>query len=114
MKKNMMLITGICLLVLSAHISAFAQEALEQGSSPEIRGDREYVGEFAGFRGNEIQIELERTGYRVSLPLADDVEYLRKDYSSYDPKDLFQGAPVMAIEVGGEIVQVIMLWKLPH
>ena len=111
MKKILILIiTGVCVLFFTAHLAAF-----ERGSR-EVRGDREYIGNFAGFRGNEIQIELAETGYRLSLPLAADVEFLHKDmgYAAYDPKDIFDGAPVKAIEVEKKIVQVIMLWEIPR
>ena len=113
MKKTFIFISvSLCCLFFTAHLA----QADLVGDSPEIRGDDRYVGDFAGFRGNKIQIDLERTGYRVSLPLADDVEYLHKDsgYRSYDPSDIPPEAPVKAIEVDGEIVQVILLWLVPR
>lgn len=100
---------GLSVLFFAAHLAA-------ESESPEIKGDQEYVGNFIGLSGNKIHIELARTGYRVSLPLAADVEYLHKDsgYIPYDPENMLSELPVKAIEVDGRIVQVIMLWEIPR
>jgi len=111
MKKNIMpilILLGLSCLFFIPHLAALEPDG------PKIRGDDRYVGDFAGFRGNKIQIDLERTGYRVSLPLADDVGYMRMDYTPYRRQNLSPGTPVKAIEVEGEIVQVIIQLELPH
>lgn len=112
-RKLHILLWALCIVFLTGQL--FALEGDNRGN-PEIRGDDEYVGNFAGFKGNEIQVDLSRTGYRMSLPLANDVEYLHKDnnYAPFDPEDIRPEAPVKAIEVDGEIVQVIMLWLMPR
>jgi len=110
-RKLHILLWALFIVFLTGQL--FALEGDNRGN-PEIRGDDRYVGDFAGFRGNMIQIDLERTGYRVSLPLADDVGYMRKDYTPYRRENLSPGTPVKAIEVEGEIVQVIIQLELPR
>jgi len=122
MKKNVIVTAGLsclCLLVFAAHLVAFEPGAPVSGDDSRgvvIQGNDQYVGDFAGFRDGKIQINLARTGYRVSLPLASDVEFLHKDsgYRPYDPADIPSEAPIKAIEVDREIVQVILLWILPR
>jgi len=122
MKKIVIVTAGLsclCLLVFAASLAAFESEASgrpDDSRAVVIQGDDQYVGDFAGFVDGKIQINLARTGYRVSLPLADDVEFLHKDsgYRPYDPADIPSEAPVKAIEVDREIVQVILLWILPR
>lgn len=110
MNKALILIAALSCLFFTTHLSA-----LESGS-PVIRGDDEYVGDFVAIRDNRIHIDLSRTGYRVSPPLANDVVFLHKDmnYEPYDPEKIFPGAPVKAILLDGKIVQVIMLWMIPR
>ena len=110
-RKRHILLWALCFVFLTSQL--YALEGDNRGN-PEIRGDDQYVGDFAGFRNNMIQIDLKRTGYRVSLPLADDVGYMRKDYTPYQRQNLSPGIPVKAIEVDGEIVQVIIQLELPR
>ncbi len=86
------------------------------GYHPEVQGGYEYIGNFDGYDydGSErtvIHIKLPRTGQRVSLPLAEDVEYLYKpnNYAPYNPRRLIFLATIKAIVVNEQVVQIIVL-----
>jgi len=110
MKIIHLLIAVLCITIFGSSVFAWNID------TPEIRGDDEYIGNFDGFswEGYErktIHIKLSQTGYRVSLPLANNVEYLYKpnDFSPYPPGKLIFHATIKAIVVNEKVMQIIVL-----
>jgi hypothetical protein len=110
MKKEIILLSTLCLIFFTCQLFAW------ESNNREVFGQQEYIGNFDGFEYDGdvkkvIHIKLSQTGYRVSLPLADDAEYLYKqnNYAPFNPENLIFLATVKAIVVGEKVVQIIVL-----
>lgn len=107
MKQTIIILSALCFLLSASFLHVWEVE----GSS-EIFGDEEYTGKFDGFEEGTLHIKLDQTGERISLPLAEDVEYLYEKTSRnvpYDPEKLIFQATIKAIVVDEKVVQVIVL-----
>lgn len=106
MKKAIIIMSALCILFSAPFL--YAEEA---GRGWEIFGDEKYTGKFDGFKDDKLYIKLDRTGERIALPLAEEVEYLYKpnNYAPYDPQKLIFQATIKAIVVEEKVVQVVVL-----